>query len=176
MNRIEYYSSLIPREIRNAFEPLDGDLAWALFVYLRIKDKKNFSGLMEEFKLDSPKLAYQLKRLQKGGLIEGYFEKRPKKRAYSYYSLSTTGNSLFEFIYALAKRPVEPDVQITKTESEISKIKIEKIEGYSFDYPSEDYEKPYGDQVLPFTLPKSQEIGTSSSKASVHDEEIVTRW
>lgn len=94
---LENYANKMPEEIRFILKGLSDDDRIGIVIALLENGKMTFSEMKEKFDLNSSSLTNHLSILQKGNLIENFYEKN-EKRVFSYYDVTDIPELIFNSI------------------------------------------------------------------------------
>lgn len=115
MEKLEKYINEIPEEIRNMISGLDNDYRTAIFVALYEHGELSFSGLLNKLGISKAKLNYHLRKLMESVLVHHYYKHELGAENYSFYNITTFGQSFFENMNQLLNPRTSPERPIERS-------------------------------------------------------------
>lgn len=111
-SELERYSAKIPDEIKIMLKAIADEDRLGILVALLEKGKMTFSEMKEKFSLNSSSLTNHLSILQKGNLIENFYEKNERK-VFSYYDVTDLPEKIFD---SILDAEFKPSIEMRSTE------------------------------------------------------------
>jgi len=106
------YSSMLPKSICNSLSSFVNEKQRAIIIILDMEGKASFSQLQRLLRLKKNDLSYQLNCLELNGLIKNELKKERGLRDFSWYSLTTYGDTLFSTLLDVYVKSISPDRSI----------------------------------------------------------------